>query len=294
MKKWVACVVAVALAAGAGACSRKTDSDPPVATPAFKTSKARAALGSPVDLEYQFALSKSAPRLDRNYRVLVHFLDSDQELIFTDDHNPPKATTTWQPGEVVTYRHTMFIPVYPYIGQTTVLVGLYDPETGKRLPLAGENNGQRAYKVGTMELLPQSENVFLIFKEGWHPAEVAPDNATVEWQWTKKDALLSLRNPLRDATLFLDLNGRTDLVPNQSLTVKIGDQVLDAFALPVGEERMIRRVPISAAQFGKGEMVDIALQVSETFVPARLPSARSSDPRELGVRVFHAFVEPKG
>jgi hypothetical protein len=41
-------------------------------------------------------------------------------------------------------------------------------------------------------------------------------------------------------------------------------------------------------------MVDIALEVDKTWVPALVPAANSRDPRELGIRVFHAFVEPRG
>jgi hypothetical protein len=30
----------------------------------------------------------------------------------------------------------------------------------------------------------------------------------------------------------------------------------------------------------------------KTFVPALQPASTNKDPRELGIRVFHAFVEP--
>ena len=46
------------------------------------------------------------------------------------------------------------------------------------LPLAGDDVGQRAYQVATLQLQPQTENVFTVFKDGWHPAEVAEHNAT--------------------------------------------------------------------------------------------------------------------
>ena len=46
--------------------------------------------------------------------------------------------------------------------------------------------GQHAYKVAKLQLLPQTDNLFTVFKDGWHPAEVAEQNAAVEWQWTKK------------------------------------------------------------------------------------------------------------
>src|SRR5207245_8791746 len=54
--------------------------------------------------------------------------------------------------------------------------------------------------------LPQTENVFVMFKDGWHPAETPPDNAAVEWQWTKKEATLSVRNPKKDVVFYLHLD----------------------------------------------------------------------------------------
>jgi hypothetical protein len=32
--------------------------------------------------------------------------------------------------------------------------------------------------------------------------------------------------------------------------------------------------------------------VDKTFIPSSVPELRSTDPRELGVRVFRAFVQP--
>lgn len=292
MKPFAACVVvAMALSAVVG-CNKKEDTQPPVATATFSASRAKAPLGSPLDLTYRFVVAANAPAFDKEYRVLVHFLDSDDQLMWTDDHFPPTSTKEWKPGQRIEYSRTMFVPQYPYMGQATIRIGLYDPETGARLPLGGENDGQRAYKAGTIELLPASDNVFIQFKDGWHNAEVAAENAQVEWQWTKKQATLALRNPRRDATFFLHFDGRPDLVPGQTVTVKIGDQVLDTYALTSNDE-VIRRIPITAAQFGEAENVDVTIEANQAFVPAQTPAAKSSDPRELGVRVFHAFIEPK-
>ena len=43
---------------------------------------------------------------------------------------------------------------------------------------------------------------------------------------------------------------------------------------------------------GSGEMVELQISVDKTFVPALAAGTNSKDPRELGVRVFHAFVQP--
>jgi len=37
----------------------------------------------------------------------------------------------------------------------------------------------------------------------------------------------------------------------------------------------------------------LRIGVDKTFVPALVPASTNKDPRELGVRVFHAFIEPK-
>lgn len=45
-----------------------------------------------------FNASPEIGNLPEPYRVLIHFLDADGEIIFTDDHEPPVETTDWRPG----------------------------------------------------------------------------------------------------------------------------------------------------------------------------------------------------
>ncbi|MBI3264620.1 MAG: hypothetical protein HYZ58_15960 [Acidobacteria bacterium] len=285
---WIFVSMLVVVCAG---CGRAGDEVPPVASPSAKFNTTRPPLGSPIEVSYRWVVEPHA-RFDQDYRVMVHFLDSDEELMWTDDHLPPKPTTQWKAGETVEYTRTMFVPIYPYIGKATVVVGLYSVTTQTRLPLIGEDRGQRSYKVADIQLLPQTENVFVIYKDGWHPAEVAEDNPAVDWQWTKKDSVLAFRNPKRDCLLYLSLDGQPSGLPDpQTLTISIGGQTLDSFG--VGRDQILRKTPITTAQLGTADMVELRLQVDKTIVPAALPGAKSRDPRDLGVRVFHAFVEPK-
>lgn len=284
--------VLLLLAGLAAACGSRRDTAPPLATPSVTINVPRAALGSPVEMTYKWVVAPGAT-FDQDYRVLVHFLDADEEMMWTDDHQPPTPTSAWKAGETIQYTRTMFVPVYPYIGRATVQVGLYSLRDGWRAPLAGQDNGQRAYTVAELQLLPQTENVFVIFKEGWHSAEVAEDNPAIEWQWTKKEAVLAFRNPKRDCLFYLNLEGQPAGLPDpQMLTVRIGDLVIDSFS--VGRDQILKKIPITRAQLGTGEMVEIRLQVDKTVIPAQRPEAKSRDPRELGVRVFHAFIEPQG
>jgi len=280
------------LALTAWSCRKAEENQQPVARASLSINQARAALGSPVELTYQFVVASTAPRFQHDYTVFVHVLDADRELMWTDDHSPPVPTTRWKPGETIKYTRTRFIPVYPYVGEASVELGLYGGPSGARLPLEGVDRGQRQYKVATLQLLPQTENIFLIYKEGWHPSEVAPDNAAVEWQWTRKEAAITFRNPRRDATLYLDVGGRPAFLPDpQVVSVRIGDLVLDSF--PLEREEVIRKVPVAAAQFGAADIVEMKIGVDRTFVPALTPGSTSKDLRELGLRVFHVFVEPR-
>jgi hypothetical protein len=179
------------------------------------------------------------------------------------------------------------------VGEASIELGLYGGKPQGRLPLAGEQRGQRAYRVATMTLLPQTENVFIIFKDGWYPAEVSPDNVALEWQWTRKDATISFRNPHKDALLMLHLDGQPRFLPTpQVVTVRLGDQTLETFTLDSKLE-VIRRIPITAVQLGGGDMVEIKLSVDKTFVPAMVEGGAPADTRELGLRIFHVYLQPR-
>ena len=73
--------------------------------------------------------------------------------------------------------------------------------------------------------------------------------------------------------------------------MRIGDQVLASAPFQKGAPPVVRKIPLTAAQLGTGDMVEMRLVADRTFVPALEPGAKSSDTRELGVRVFHAFVQ---
>ena len=92
----------------------------------------------------------------------------------------------------------------PYVGDATIQVGpAIRPRTSTRLTLAGEDVGAaRLQGRARSQLLPQTENIFMMFKDGWHPAEAAAQNAPIEWQWTKKEATLAFQNPKKDVVVL--------------------------------------------------------------------------------------------
>lgn len=279
------CVVCAVLVTAWG-CNRSEPSALPVATPSLTLNKDKAAIGSPLKITYRFEVAPNAS-FDGDYLVFVHVIEPDGEKLWQDDHAPAVPTSQWKPGQTVEYTRTRFVPNYPYIGLANIRMGLYNPGTGQRLSLNAPEAGRQEYLVGKLSLLPQAENIFLIYKDGWHGAEVDSNNPLSEWQWSKKAGTIAFRNPKRDAIFYLESDARVDLFnPPQQVTVKIAGQRIAAFAAD-NKNSSLRTFPINASQFGTGDMTEIVLEVDRTF------SGSGGDSRELGIRLYHAFIEPK-
>jgi hypothetical protein len=287
-------VALVALAtASVAACGRKQDTAAPVATPTVTIARPQVSIGSPLEMKYRFVVAPDAPPFNDDYWVFVHFLDADGELMWTDDHQPATPTRRWKPGETIEYERTMFVPKFPYTGQTVVEIGLFSRQTNQRLPLSGDTKGQRSYTVASFDLQPQNDTQFVVFKDGWHPTEVADDAIGTEWQWSKKEATLTFRNPKRDVTIYLQLDrpvaGYSEPL---NVQIRIGEAVVDAFSL-APKQAELRKFPVTAARLGSADTVEMKIVVDRTFVPAQVPELKSTDPRELGVRVFRAYIETR-
>ncbi len=74
------------------------------------------------------------------YTVFAHLLAADGRLIGQHDGPPAngeRPTTGWITGEYITDPHAIRFREQDYTGPAQIAVGLYDPATGARLPLAG-------------------------------------------------------------------------------------------------------------------------------------------------------------
>ena len=130
-----------------------------------------------------------------------------------------------------------------------------------------------------------------MFRSGWHPIEFAPDEPTLTWQWTQKQAVFSFKNPKKDVMLYMEFDARGDLFPDKKQTVSVssGDQPVATFEAS-SSLKTLQRIPITAAQLGGNDVAEIRVDVDKTFVPAKLPGG-GRDARELGIRVYHTFIE---
>lgn len=77
-----------------------------------------------------------------SYRIFVHLVDEAGQIVAQSDGEPAgwtRPTTGWAPGEYVVDEHTLTPPQEARGGPFSLRVGLYEPETGERLP-AGDGD----------------------------------------------------------------------------------------------------------------------------------------------------------
>jgi hypothetical protein len=105
---------------------------------------------------YRWRVLRS-PGAQHDLRAFVHFVDDHQVsspkagILFQGDFYPVPATSRWQAGQtVVNGPISVTVPPSVRDGTYSIRIGLYDPITGKRLPLSGISDGNNRYIVGSL------------------------------------------------------------------------------------------------------------------------------------------------
>lgn len=94
---------------------------------------------------------------DMSYTAFVHLIDGDQQIVTQSDSVPADGhpTSDWLPGEVVLDSHALALPDDLVPGTYGLLAGLYDPLSGKRLPVGSQTQdvrGDDAVSLGQVML----------------------------------------------------------------------------------------------------------------------------------------------
>ena len=119
------------------------------------TAAATAAAGETMAVTLYWQPSQA---VNENYVVFVHLLDSTGQLVANHDGPPAGGlfpTDSWLPGMTVPDRHELSLPPDLAAGSYEIRVGLYDPDTGARLPLHfvdGKPVDADAVSLGTVDL----------------------------------------------------------------------------------------------------------------------------------------------
>jgi len=99
----------------------------------YDLAESASAPGSPLEVTlYWHALQTP----DKNYRVFVHLLDAQGQIVAQHDGTPGDGNLPalgWLPGEYLADTHRLALPTTLPVGEYRLLIGLYDPSTRQRL-----------------------------------------------------------------------------------------------------------------------------------------------------------------
>jgi hypothetical protein len=273
----------IGMAVALAACRKAPEPAAPLGTVSVRAGQASVEAGAPVEIEYRFARLAGAA-LPADAWVFVHAVNAAGVLVWTDDHQPPTAPATWGDAEV-TYRRWMFVPRTAPPGPVRVEAGVFSRADGARVPMRATGDPSAA----GFEVTAASNDLFVVFGDGWHAAERVEQQQANEWRWSTGDARLSFRRPQRDVVVSLEIDQPVAAVGRQTVELRVGSDLLATLAIDPGARR-IHRVSLPAARLGTAPTVELDVHVRPTFVPASITSLGSSDTRELGVRVFNVYV----
>ena len=91
--------------------------------------------GDPLRVELVWS---AMDHIDSSYHVFVHLVDENGNIVSQADGQPAnwtRPTAGWAPGEYIVDSHTLSMPQGLTLENMSLRVGLYDPDTGIRLPV---------------------------------------------------------------------------------------------------------------------------------------------------------------
>ncbi len=103
--------------------------------------------------------------MNSDYKTFLHFVDQnqlkvDEGIAFQGDTAPAQKTSQWSPGKAVSEGPvTVQIPASVADGIYSIRMGLYDPQTKSRVPLAGVDDGDMRYIVGILTVSGDGANI---------------------------------------------------------------------------------------------------------------------------------------
>ncbi len=110
--------------------------------------------------------------LDKNYKVFVHFVDKNEQIVFQDDHEPPVPTSKWE--SLVKYTHTIPLEKWEVDDEHTVYVGLPEGDYSIQAGLYNKENNQKKtlHEGEGVELVDQNRykiGVLTLDQDAPHP-----------------------------------------------------------------------------------------------------------------------------
>lgn len=286
MKKRILCVLlAAVIAFFSFACQKKSQVKGVELTVGFAEKPLSDNLIT--DIQYKWKTSADFVKVDTEYNIFVHFWHKNN-LLFQDDHVPPVPTLQWEPGKEYVYARKIYIPIFidefdpEFKGEESLRLkaGFYSPY---------DRSGKSKLEIVERKVAvvpPPPDTPEIIYENGWYDLEVDPEAFLKQWRWTSKEATCIIDNPRRDALLVVRGGVNLDTLPDQKITLRVNDLVLDEF-IPQ-ESYFEKTYNVQKEMLGDKAEFRLIIATDKAFIPAQI-IPNSKDDRELGMQISFIY-----
>lgn len=126
-----------------------------------------------------------------------------------------------------------------------------------------------------------------VFYEGWHEREKALDYPNHFFIWTKEAGTLIIENPYSDLEMHIKGNVMKHIHPDQKISIRIDDSLIDEFIPNEGEFYKVYIIPQDMIE-DRNEFY-CHISTDRTFTPAEI-GMDENDERELGIMVNFIYI----
>jgi hypothetical protein len=243
-----------------------------------------------IKLKYRWKTGKDFVQPLEALLAKIHFVDAQGEIYFQDDHTISPSPSHWKPDEEYSYERNLYIPLIPRIIQLNVLMGLYDPLKPAKYFLDGTAFSRDKYLVGKISVSPPQKaddlpGARIEYAEGWYGIE--RDAALKSsWRWMGERSVCTLKNPGREAQLFIK-----GWVPTASLSkasnikITLGGRELCQYKSIENEFETI--FAIGTDEFKDNATLPLVIETDASYVPSE--TGKSTDNRRLGIMIKNLY-----
>ena len=281
----VAAALLLAATFALGACAGSGDTPRVDVRPTLQLPES-VPLGEPLDMRFSWSTGSdfTAPALD--YKIFVHLVDPQGNILMQDDHFPPEPTSQWTAGQTIDYQRWLYVTELE-VEYVDVVVGLY--ERDDRAEIQSDGGWSGSVTVHRLGIRADDMTGIPVYMSGWHPVEEVQDPDPRTWRWAEDVAKAVFTNPMKDAVLHVSAHSPVDEIGGpQTVVVKIGEQEMARFEI-TDADNFVERIEIPASAMGEGEWVELTLEASPVMVPKDL-EPESLDDRRLGLQVFMLYM----
>lgn len=239
------------------------------------------------NVTYHWKVEPGFKPLQKDLAVYVHFLDKNNKILFQDDHMPADVPTSqWKEGYQLTYPRLLLIPGIVRTDTeeedlpVKLVVGLHDPIDPQGVDYRLVDSDMR------LKYNPKGPER-VDYAEGWFDEEWNQEG-TLRWRWTGPQAVALVRNPKKNAILYIKGLVNKDAIADQKVKFEIAGNLIEEFVPKFADFSKYYQIP--ADQFGTEDRIPIRISVDKTFVPGKLIKG-STDQRELGVQIHTIFFK---